>query len=248
MILRKDTDWENYPFVVKLLDDDDAPYTGTIVSRHLVMTAAHCVVRNNGDAVESNRITAHLYDGRVLTGSRMFPVRFPSDHTVQYAFGGDGFQNDVALIQFDDDLYETNTCDLRVRIASHEEERLYTSSATGTVVGFGGQPGVNAKSVKLKQCGAEIGRIHKVEDTNFYHEAVLAVNAPIRSGDSGGPLLIRPMDQWLQIGIVSQGGYDKNNDYHKGVIFGLGVCTRIADRKVHDWIVNKVGLCNLKME
>ena len=236
---RRPVDWAKYPFMVKIYTPGrgGGVSSGTVVGRRHVLTAAHCVTEEDWSPLSNENVKISLVTGEERRKNDLCRVTVPDKPKVKYDASGDGFICDVALLECADDLPVPT-----VGLVGIAEERTYRSGAVAILCGFGAWDGVEEGSEDLCESGAEFGRIHKVEGTDFYHSRVLATNADSRPGDSGGPLLVCKGNRYVQIGVTSQ-NHLLEGKYRKGAVLGLGVSTRICDEKIHDWIVGQAGTC-----
>lgn len=234
---RRRVDWAKYPFVVKVYTPGrgGGVSSGTAVSRRHVLTAAHCVTEHDWSPLSKDNVKISLVTGEQRAGEDLCSVAVPDETGVRYDASGDGFRCDVALLECAQDL-QVPTVDL----IDIKEERTYGSGTAVILCGFGSWDGAQEGHEHLYESVGCFGRIHKVEDTDYYHSRVLATNADSRPGDSGGPLLVAKENRYVQIGVNSQ-NHLLEGKYRRGAVLGLGVSTRICDARIHDWIARRIG-------
>ena len=230
---RNPVEWSQWPFVVRLRDSENRPWTGSIVASHYILTAAHCIVDDHRRVAHQKDIFLLAFgEARERTGYDIDWIaahpdyRFSKDDGMRY-----GFMNDVALIKVRNPLPN-----IQVRCLPMDEEIQHGDGEVVTQLGFGKNPD---SSNQLWRCDGEFLR-YANPSTDFYNEGTLATRTDTRGGDSGGPVVIRErtegdLSRWAQVGVHSLGGTQS------GSICDMGACTRTAREEVFDWIGRFVG-------
>ena len=244
MAKRETADWKDYPFVVKIYTPGKIS-TGTLVSPRHILTAAHCVAKSDWHPTDRNSVEVVLLSGKKRTGKDIAAIKIPGRSDFRYSASGDAFRNDVAVVCL---AKEEELTFGYMDVMDVRDEKKYVSGTVATLIGFGTTHRTILGEEVLYKSEAEFGRIHKVEDSDFYHSSVLATNAEIEPGDSGGPLLAKVETEsgkitLRQIGVTSQ-SHMKDGKYRNGAVLGLGVVTRICDPEIRSWIAGIAGLCN----
>ena len=223
---------------VAYVGDDHGYCTGAIIAPTWVLTAAHCVVKGDGSTISPDEIGG-LSRGWPDDDWEKVPVKRVISHP-HYYWQGDGFRNDVALLETVRPFASSDM--VPVEVLGLADEALYAANGTTAVmVGYGedenGQRDrdglfrvVSAPLHHADACRVE----HSFVDSKgeIVHEGTICAGdraKGIRGGDSGGPLLVRTDEgAYGLIGIASISGHDRSG--HPVV----AVYTRVAT--VKDWI------------
>ncbi|MDE0222516.1 MAG: trypsin-like serine protease [Spirochaetaceae bacterium] len=228
---------ESFRFVA-YVGDDYGYCTGAIIAPTWVLTAAHCVVKGDGSAIRPDEI-GDLSRGWPDDDWERVPVKRVVPHP-HYYWQGDGFRNDVALLETVRAFVSSEL--VPVEVLSLEDEALHAANGTTAVmIGYGedenGQRDpdglfrvVSAPLHHADSCRTEHSFVDAREEI-VHHGTVCAGDRDhgIRGGDSGGPLLVRTDDgTYGLIGIASISGHDRSG-YPV-----VAVYTRVAT--VKDWI------------
>ena len=252
---------ESFRFVA-YVGDDYGYCTGAIIAPTWVLTAAHCVVKGDGSTIRPDEIN-DLSRGRPDDDWERVPVKRVISHP-HYYWQGDGFRNDVALLETVRPFASSDL--VPVEVLSLEDEALYAANgATAVMVGYGedenGQRDrdglfrmVSALLHDADSCRVE----HSFVDAKgeIVHDGTICAGdraRGIRGGDSGGPLLVRTDDgAYGLVGIASISGHDRSGhpvvavytrvatvkDWIDGCVLGSGECieggVKLTELKRHD--------------
>ncbi len=233
------TDPAKWPFIVKIFHKygglasrpfEDGICTGTLIAPHWVLTAGHCVTKGKemaGDPLYSETELAVFVGG--------VDVSLPSNGSIynvkkvirneQYGIP-DAYNNDIALLQLDRDVYYSGTTKTISLNGDTNLEQEKTCVATGglkncsynygVIMGFGltENDGLVAQS-KLHQAVVPILSNERVMRNGWFSgytmkSTEIPVGYPLGkvgpcSGDSGGPLIVWDSfrSQWVQVGIAN---------------------------------------------
>uniref|UniRef100_A0AC34Q4L8 Peptidase S1 domain-containing protein n=1 Tax=Panagrolaimus sp. JU765 TaxID=591449 RepID=A0AC34Q4L8_9BILA len=221
-ILRgQDAPKEKYLFTVKLVISggnlNESLCTGTVISKHHVMTAAHCLIFQEWDwfmdifySINANNITMIKRDGSTMFSNKFYAgPRFTAKTVLQ----------DIGIVEFVDEIgiepvalaAEFDEYDGQIAVVLG-----YGNTTAHRIGPFPGYPegmiiGINPP--KTLQCAC-IG-IRNFKACKEFYESYDNFTMPpmvcagdrnqgIMSGDSGGPLLLQNITgKWIQVGITS---------------------------------------------
>ena len=246
---------------VAYIGDDYGYCTGAIIAPSWVITAAHCVVKEEGHTIKPEEI-GDLSRGWPDDDWERVPVKRVISHP-HYYFKGDGFRNDVALLELTRPFSSSELVPVEV-LGLEAEARYAANGTTATLIGYGedahGQRDrdglfrvLSAPLYHADACRAEHSFVDRRGE--IVHEGTICAGdreRGIRSGDSGGPLLVETEDgAYGLIGIASISGHDPSGhpvvavyarvatvkDWIDGCVHGTGECVeggvRVADLKPH---------------
>ena len=208
-----DTDPYEYPFMVRLLMDDEHNCGGSLIRSNIVLTAAHCVEQNARYSV----VVGDHVDGETGPHERVINV---SRKIIHDGFGLlpriYGFFNDVALLELAENVtLEENIIET---IALAKNEDLYKEGTSVTVIGWGDNEIGELQKVlqELEYEVADQTACHKhwkqhsgLDLTEELKGQFCVLDPELKSsayfGDSGSPLFVKSGETVTQIGMVSWG-------------------------------------------
>ncbi|MDD9988449.1 MAG: trypsin-like serine protease [Spirochaetaceae bacterium] len=221
---------------VAYVGDDYGYCTGAIIAPTWVLTAAHCVVHGDGSTIKPDEI-GDLSRGWPDDDWERVPVKRVISHP-HYYWEGDGFRNDVALLELARPFASAEL----VAVLGPEDETLHAPNGTTAVlIGYGenehGQRDrdglfrvLEAPLYHADACRTEHSFVDPRDE--IVHDLTICAGdraRGIRSGDSGGPLLVETEDgTYGVIGVASISGNDPTG-YPV-----VAVYTRVAT--VKEWI------------
>lgn len=208
-----------WPFVALIADvERESICTGTLVAPDWVLTAAHCLVDENGSTAipsdvgvivghDLNAILNSLERGdasSVRLASKVVPhPQYSRSTLAQFLLGS----YDIGLIQLNRPFPITP-----IRVLNPVEANRWAPSGTNSVaVGWGQTENgeipdilqqVSVPLFSLSECRRLLAPLGAIPDRTFC-AGTAAEGA--RPGDSGGPLLVRFGSGWGQVGVASTG-------------------------------------------
>lgn len=187
---------------------------GTLIAEKWVLTAAHCMFTQQGNALLASEITATVGEYN-LNSNLITPATKIERIVVHPDYNPIGEINDIALLK----LAQKSASDSITIVNLQETASLIENMAPARVVGWGSTVAYDAgqvvdpdypnilREVEIplntdQQCTASLGE-------NYTNEMLCAGfsegGKDSCQGDSGGPLMVSGNYGWQQIGIVSWG-------------------------------------------
>ena len=207
-----------YPFVVLVfhlidpVEETGSLCTGSLIAPNWVLTAAHCLVDEDGNVAEPSDVTAfvgHDFE-EILTDTASRRVASQVVTHPQYNHSVLG-TNDIGLIQLTQPFPVEP-----VSILTSAEEAIYApSGTTATAVGWGRTENgefpdilqhVSIPMYSLEECRRRLQPFGFGQAPGTFCAGTAAEGT--RPGDSGGPLLVPFGNDWGQVGVASLASID----------------------------------------
>ena len=232
-----------YPFVVlifHLLDPVEETWklcTGSLIAPNWVLTAAHCLVDEDGNVAEPSDVAAFVgHDFEEIltdTASRRAASQVVTHPQYNHSVLG---TNDIGLIQLTQPFPVEP-----VSILTSVEEAIYApSGTTATAVGWGRTENgefpdilqhVSIPMYSLEECRRRLQPFGFNQANGTFCAGTAAEGT--RPGDSGGPLLVPFGNDWGQVGVASLISIDPELVGFPG--------TYVSTSLHHEWIYGHVS-------
>lgn len=211
---------------------------GSILNRRFILTAAHCVVRDDGPLKpEMLSVKVGAHDVTDST-SRRIPVSAVIAHENYKQWK---VYNDIALLRLDEDLDFTDPAIRPVCVQTQDMAARDYANENSTIIGWGttkylGDLAKNLQEAEIpivsnEECNANYSTIEGAaqEFPNGIDQSMICAGVAEGGkgnchGDSGGPLLYQQDGHWIQLGIVSFGYKCAEAGYPTVSCRGMSIC------------------------
>ncbi len=169
--------------------------TGTLISRDVVMTAAHCVYMNNGKTVppKAVRFMAGYHHGQAIVTRNVTKVVVAPgyNHSDGGPFSADAMSRDVALLKLDRKVVSSEADPFKLLEGIN-------SSKDVSVVSYGrGRDNV-------------LSREAKCNILHSYPRGIVSLNCDVTFGTSGAPVFVKQDGLLRILAVVSALGNDND--------------------------------------
>ena len=210
---------------------------GSLIEPTVILTAAHCAVDDDEDALDADAFEVHLgaHDRDDLGAAVEFGVEEVLVHP-DY----EDHDHDVALLLLDDASTQQT-----IGLATAEDSGSFDPGSNATITGWGTTSEGGDASDVLREAVVPIRSDDYCSDaydpwwrsSSFHGESMLCAGfdeggVDSCQGDSGGPLMVAGPDGWLQAGVVSWGDGCAREDKP-------GIYARLAAPEIRDWIARE---------
>lgn len=196
----KPTEAGSYKNVAVILLDGQVHCTGTLISAHTVITAAHCIANYNKEISDRKFSVAfgQAYNDVEFT-TPVVGADYPNDPASGYAFNGKTYEDDIGL------LYLQDAPPYSIAALHHGDpswNKIIPDKKDIMIVGFG----YNVLDGEMKGLGRKREGLIKADAAANRSFKFVISPANTCRGDSGGPSFIEGDDQkTLLLGVTSYG-------------------------------------------
>ncbi len=210
---------------------------GSVIMRQYVLTAAHCVTDDMGDAVRASQIRVYLgmHDRRYITAR--VQARTVTHNFVHASYNAETYDYDIAVLRLNAPL-TINAYVKTILLAKPAETGLFAVGNDVTVSGWGTTTYGGDAPNTLRKTTIDVVSRATCNLANSYAGAITnrmlcagRTGKDSCQGDSGGPLFLRHNGVYKQVGVVSWGNGCAWARY-PGVYSHLGV--------LRPWVATKV--------
>ncbi|MCT4557099.1 MAG: trypsin-like serine protease [Pelagimonas sp.] len=187
--------------------------TAALIARDIVLTAAHCVYRDNGQLIPASQIKFRpgYFDGAALEtrGVTQIAAHESYRHSGTGQISGQNIANDLALLRLDAPIYAHGVNPFLIH-------QRYEPGKPVTLVSYGrgrDEALTHEKDCTLKQ---------------HYRDGVIAFDCSSTFGSSGAPVFVREDGRMRILSVVSAGGTGRDGTAET---YGMTLPDRVAHLK-----------------